>query len=116
DAGWGTWVAHYGGASRTPLPAPRSCARLSNHLFDRGNSLQHLHPRVHAQREHALLDGTVTDLGGARVHDDQPANLLTHRHHLVHALAPLEARSSTGVAPRALEEAELTDRGVERRV
>src|ERR1051325_7836815 len=89
--------------------APHHASRrsLSYHLLDGRNALQHLHPRIHAEREHPFLDGAVADFGRARIHDDPPANLLTHRHHFVDALAALETRSATGVTPGAFEEAEL---------
>src|SRR5690349_11906192 len=101
-------------ASRATPHASRGS--FPDHLLDSRNSLQDLHPRIHAEREHPFLDGAVADLGRARVHDDQPANLLTHRHHFIDALATLESRAGAGVAAGALEEAELPDRGVERGV
>src|SRR5205085_8913804 len=97
DGGRGTGDAHSSGASRTPRPAPRSGARFAYHLFDRRDSLQHLHPRVHPEREHAFLDGAITDFGRACIHDDEPANLLTHRHHLIDALPALQSRAGARV-------------------
>ena len=35
------------------------------------DALDHLEPAVHAQRQHALLDGGLPDLGGADVLHDQ---------------------------------------------
>src|SRR6185437_9384896 len=101
-------------ASRATHLASRGS--FPDHLFDGRDPLQHLHPRVHAQREHPFLDRAVADLGRARVHDDQPANLLTHRHHLIDALAALQSRSRARVATGALEEAKLADRRIERRM
>src|SRR5206468_8551310 len=96
--------------------ATSSGGRLAYHLLHRRNPLDHLHPRVHAEREHSLFDRTIADLGGAGVHDDHPANLRTHRHHLVYALASLQPRAAARIAASALEEAELSDRRIERQV
>src|SRR3982751_2028677 len=116
DEGRGTWDAHRSGASRNPRPAARSGACLPNQLFHSRDSLQPLHPRVHAEREHAFLYGAVADLGRPRVHDDETANLLAHRHDLVDALPALESRAGARVATRSLEKPELSNRRVERRV
>src|SRR3954468_416674 len=111
----GAWVVARVACLLHALRATHHASRggFSDHLFDRCNSLQYLHPRVHAEREHSFFDGAVADLGGTRVHDDQPANLLTHRRHFINALAAFESRSSTGVAACAFEEAEIADRGIE---
>src|SRR5215216_3450622 len=88
--------------------------RFANDLLERGDSLQHLEPAVHAQRQHALVDGAVADLSRAEVLEDQPPDARRHEHHLVQALTSLEPRPGTRVAAPALEERELADRGIER--
>src|SRR5439155_15945392 len=76
-------------------------ARLADHLFRRGDAFQHLEPGVHTEREHALLDRRVPDLGGADVHHDQLPNARRHDEHLIDTLPALEPGAAAFVAATA---------------
>src|SRR4029450_13010622 len=86
---------------------------LANYLLQRRDSLQHLEPAVHAQRQHAILDGGVADLASADVLKNQTSQSGCHRHHFVQALTSLQSGAAAQVAALALEERKLADRGVE---
>src|ERR1035437_389723 len=93
-----------------------SCGGLPDDLLERGDALQDLQPAVHAQRQHAVLDGAVLDLHGAHVLEDQLAELRGHEHHFVQPLAALQPGAAACVAAGSLAEPPPADLRVERAV
>src|ERR1035437_1379839 len=75
-----------------------SCGGLPDDLLKRGDALQDLQPAVHAQREHAVLDGACLDLHRADALEDEFAELRRLEHHLVQALAALQPGPAACVA------------------
>src|SRR5690242_9146671 len=114
--GWWLVLGDGVGGPTTNHRPPASGARFANHLLHRRYPFDHLHPRIHAEREHSLIDGRVANLGGAGVHDDESPDLLTHWHHLIDSLPPLQSRTGAGVAAVPLVEAQVTDACLERGV
>src|SRR5438093_36468 len=88
------------GIARSPL-AGRG---FLDDFFQRRDALLDLDHAVHAQRQHALLDGDVAQLFGRAALQDAAAQRAGQRHHLVQPLAPLVPGPRAGVAPGALGE------------
>src|SRR6185437_15482769 len=80
------------------------CSRFPDYLLEGRDALQDLEPAVHAERQHAVLDRAVLDLGRADVLQDQLPELRRHEHDFVETLTALEPGAVALLAACALEE------------
>src|SRR6185295_15191972 len=78
------------------------------------DSLDHLEPSIHAQRQHSLADCGGRDLRCTDLLHDEAPQRGGHVHGLIQTLPALESGALTYVATLAAEERQLADRGIER--
>ena len=90
-----------------------SCARLAHDLIKRSNTFKYLQPPIHAQREHPLVHGRITNIDRSHILHDEFSERRRDEHDLVESLPSFEPSAAARLAALALEERKLTDRRVE---
>src|SRR5262245_25232224 len=79
-----------------------SLDRFANDFLDRGEAFLDLAQTAHAQRQHAFLDRLAPQFQAGRADQNQLAELVRDRHHLVEADAALVAGLVAALAAGAL--------------
>src|ERR1041385_3125968 len=98
------WIACAAPGARRAPPETALAERHPQHFLDRRHTVAALLKRVLPEGLHALRRRRCQDLVRGRVAEDEVADLVRDRHHLVDGDSPLHAGEVAGLAPLVLVE------------